>query len=300
MLNRDAKFYRRVCPRVFVFVALSFVALSFCGLSACQAQPPGRLSGADKANLRTLSEDGIETDTKSLIEAALTHESRAARNAAIRELVRRRETAALPAFRRLLTDDASLAGLDIVKKMAALDRWPGPGDADPRDYVRKAAALALAEMGDPLGFHHLPTINDRLADSFFRVAYAMDRARLGDFGGYAHVAAAVSDSRQEVKILAVRGSMLFVDLGFEAESEDEDPVRVLETLWLDPDPKIRIEVLQGLESARSKLDRKVWRPRVEAAAEKDADGEVRAFAERVLSTWDFRIGEALRRKRTES
>ena len=208
-----------------------------------------------------LRQQGIATDTKSLIDVVLSSPETGTRWMAMEVLGLRHETTARDALRK------------------ALDR------ASDR-LLQESAALALARLGDASGQAALEKLMPTAATLERQVVIAARLAEFGNPAGYRFAAQAATSKETHLRYVAIGALVAFVPLPGRAGQSPLEARRLLLQLLEDPDPGVRKEVLIYLPMAIAKgLPGAEARPIVEKLAKGDADPDVRERARLALVAW---------------
>lgn len=206
---------------------------------------------------RQLAEDGIATDVESLVVALTNHTDTTVRIRAAFILGERGDTEAIPALKKALDDPS----------------------------VRRAAAGALARLGQAEGLEILRELMASSTDLGSKLAIAYKLARLGCFEGYPHLVdgAMAEEYWTRIEVATVLPEFFAMPAPLSMES----PMELLEQLLRDSHPLVRREAVRSLgPAALNGGPAEELLKRAQEMEVYDVDAEVREAAR--LVQYDFK------------
>lgn len=209
-----------------------------------------------------LRHSGVQTNTSSLIKAALANPAESLRWMAIEVLGLRGEQEARPALRRILSEDSSR-------------------------LLQESAALALARLKDETG---VPALRQFMRTSTHPQRQLFLAARLAEFGdstGYQFVKEATTSKDEQLRYVSVASLVPFIP--FEVANHLAiDPLERLIALASDKDPAIRKEALIEFSLAVPKGAPLERLKEVAIRMKNDPEASVQQAADSFLALWSMK------------
>jgi HEAT repeat protein len=254
-----------VCIRSGLLTAL--VLLTGSIVSSDRPQQPQQHPWAEFE--RELLRSGVQVDTTSVIEAAISHPDEGVRWIAVELLGRRGESIATGALQKILLNDESR-------------------------LVRETAALALVRLGHKDALTDAKEFVATTEDPSRRVYLAGQLAELGEFSAYPQVASAAVSNDEHLRFLSAGVLVRFATSGFTKSKGQASPQDLLMRLLKDPSSKVRGEALLEISVGSGRgLSLRPFLPQVKSMAKEDPDPGVREQARLQLIYWkeSYKAGE---------
>ncbi|MDP9121428.1 MAG: HEAT repeat domain-containing protein [Acidobacteriota bacterium] len=157
-----------------------------------------------------------------------------------------------PALMRLVVDGANpevrgraALALGYLPRQASGEILLEVARADPAQWVRRQAWLALARQGDPDAQAPLAAILEREDSLIGAVFFAGELAEVGDPQGFRVVAQAAASALPYERAFAAGELCGFLPLRRDPRVEG-DPIALLARLSADPEARVRAQALMGL------------------------------------------------------
>ncbi len=220
-----------------------------------------------------LSQVGVQSDTKSLIDEINSPQPSSRMWMAIEILGLRREYDALPVLTNTLQTHQ--------------DR-----------FIRENAALALARLGDSVGLKSFVDFVHSSSDWRRQLYLSARLAELGDDSAYRYVVAATESPEPQKRKRSIQSLIAFFPLDHSKEKSNSDPAQRFLAMVEDADPEVRLELIAQSAVARANgISLSQLTPIFSKLSTTDPDSEVREQSSIKLRHWA--LEERARKRRLE-